>query len=160
MFYLKQISQIAPRYIRRMATQTISSSTDAVSYFSQAQFIPPDAIFALTAQYLEDSHPQKVNLGQGTYRDADGKPWVLPSVNEARESLLARGLNHEYLPIAGLPAFREATAELVMGQKLLEEHRSTVWSSCRCPPAGVLTLYASLNRLPHVRASREQELYT
>jgi aspartate aminotransferase, cytoplasmic len=112
-----------------MATQTISSSADAESYFSQAHFILPDAIFALTAEYLKDSHPQKVNLGQGTYRDADGKPWVLPSVKKARERLLAQGLNHEYLPITGLSTFREATAELVMGQKLWEEHKRTVWSS-------------------------------
>lgn len=111
-----------------MTTQTISSSA-AMSYFDRAQFIPPDAIFALTAQYLKDTHPQKVNLGQGTYRDADGKPWILPSVNKAREHLLAQGLNHEYLPITGLSPFREATAEMVMGQDLFEEHKSTVWSS-------------------------------
>lgn len=97
-----------------------------MSYFNSATLIPPDAIFALTAQYLNDPHPKKVNLGQGTYRDADGKPWVLPSVTKARQRLLAQGLNHEYLPITGLPAFREATAELVMGQELLEKHRRTV----------------------------------
>lgn len=99
----------------------MSSATNVKSFFDQVQYIPPDAIFALTAQYLDDPHPQKVNLGQGTYRDADGKPWVLPSVNKARETLLAQGLNHEYLPIVGLSTFREATAKLVLGPDLLGE---------------------------------------
>lgn len=104
----------------------MSSTTNVKSFFDQAQYIPPDAIFALTAQYLDDPHPQKVNLGQGTYRDADGKPWVLPSVNKARETLLAQGLNHEYLPIVGLSTFREATAKLVLGQDLFGELRNKV----------------------------------
>lgn len=110
-----------------------TSTTDAKSCFDRAHFIPPDAIFALTAQYQKDSHPQKVNLGQGTYRDAGGKPWVLPSVNKARETLLAQGLNHEYLPIVGLPTFREATAKIVMGQELFGEHENKVWSSIDPP---------------------------
>ncbi|KAJ5623635.1 Aspartate aminotransferase [Penicillium lividum] len=88
------------------------------SWFDQAQFIPPDAIFALTAQYQADPFPQKVNLGQGTYRDAEGNPWVLPSVNKARERLLAQGLQHEYLPILGLQSFREETAKILLGADL------------------------------------------
>lgn len=125
MFFLRAISQIPPRSSRSVATRTVSPA-NTMSYFDRAQFNPPDAIFALTAQYLKDPHPEKVNLGQGTYRDANGKPWVLPCVNEARERLLAQELNHEYLPITGLSTFREATAELVIGQGLLEEHKSTV----------------------------------
>lgn len=105
---------------------TISSAT--ATRFQHAKFIPPDAIFELTAQYLQDPFPQKVNLGQGTYRDGDGKPWVLPSVNRAREMLLAKGLNHEYLPILGLPAFREATAKAVLGPELFAQHESRVCS--------------------------------
>ncbi|KAL5343908.1 pyridoxal phosphate-dependent transferase [Aspergillus crustosus] len=49
------------------------------SVFSSAPRIPADAIFALTAEYLADPSLQKVNLGQGTYRDNNGQPWVLPS---------------------------------------------------------------------------------
>lgn len=105
-----------------MGTQATYTS----SWFNQAEFIPPDAIFALTAQYQADQFPQKVNLGQGTYRDDEGKPWVLPSVNKARESLLTKGLQHEYLPILGLQSFREETAKIVLGAELFKEQGGKV----------------------------------
>jgi aspartate aminotransferase len=87
-----------------------------MSLFTTAPHIPADAIFALTAEYVADPSPQKVNLGQGTYRDDNGQPWVLPAVREARRILLEeKGLQHEYLPILGLPGLRAKTAELVFG---------------------------------------------
>ncbi|KAJ5083085.1 aminotransferase [Penicillium argentinense] len=121
------------------------------SWFDQARFIPPDAIFALTAQYLADTCPQKVNLGQGTYRDAHGHPWVLPSVNKARETLLARGLNHEYLPILGLADFREATAKLVLGSDLFTVQRSRVATCQSLSGTGSLHLAGLLLRACHDR---------
>ena len=111
MFSSRILRTAIPRNIQKMATTQSS-------WFDQARFIPADAIFALTAQYQADPFPQKVNLGQGTYRDADGKPWVLPSVRKARETLLAQGLQHEYLPILGLKQFRDQTAQLVLGSEL------------------------------------------
>lgn len=104
----------------------LTTQTDLASWFQQTRFIPPDAIFALTAQYQADSDPRKVNLGQGTYRDGKGQPWVLPSVNKARESLVAQGLNHEYLPILGLASFRDATAKVVLGSDLFGAHAGKV----------------------------------
>lgn len=104
----------------------MSTVSTTESRFDRARFIPPDAIFALTAQYLRDTFPQKVNLGQGTYRDADGQPWVLPSVKKARESLFEQGLNHEYLPILGLPTFQQAAARLVLGADLSAKLESKV----------------------------------
>ena len=41
---------------------------------------PPDPIFGITNAYNADTHPNKLNLGVGAYRDTDGKPWVLPVV--------------------------------------------------------------------------------
>lgn len=45
--------------------------------------VPPaeeDLMFGLSAAYNNDPHPRKVNLGVGTYRDEQAKPWVLPAV--------------------------------------------------------------------------------
>lgn len=42
--------------------------------------LPLAESFALTAAYNADSFPDKVNLGQGVYRDENSRPWVLPSV--------------------------------------------------------------------------------
>lgn len=48
--------------------------------------LPLDEAFAITADYNADSHPQKVSLGAGVYRDENGKPWVLPSVSKVRKA--------------------------------------------------------------------------
>ncbi|KAF7304800.1 Aspartate aminotransferase [Mycena kentingensis (nom. inval.)] len=77
---------------------------------------PPDSIFQLTAAYKEDKFDKKVNLGVGAYRDDNNKPWVLPVVKEATRILLNdESLDHEYLPITGLPEFTTAAAKLILG---------------------------------------------
>ncbi|KGO74188.1 Aminotransferase, class I/classII [Penicillium italicum] len=108
-----------------MASETITQNVATQSWFDQARFIPPDAIFALTAQYLADPSPKKVNLGQGTYRDEYGNPWVLPSVRKSRK-LLSQELNHEYLPIVGLADFRKEAAKLALGSELFEKQQDKV----------------------------------
>lgn len=82
-----------------------------LSIFSEASYIPPDPVFELTKDYLADQNQQKVNLGQGTYRDNNGNPWILPSVQMAKEKIFST--NHEYLPIAGLQSLRDLAVELV-----------------------------------------------
>ncbi|QMW28328.1 hypothetical protein AFCA_003881 [Aspergillus flavus] len=108
-----------------MATQPATTETEAsASFFEAASYIPPDAIFALTAEYNADTFAQKVNLGQGTYRDENGQPWVLPSVQKARGTLLSKGLNHEYLPILGLQTFRNEATKLALGSEIYDKKQS------------------------------------
>ncbi|KAF7545562.1 hypothetical protein G7Z17_g9081 [Cylindrodendrum hubeiense] len=97
-------------------------TSQPVSAFAKGVFVPPDSIFDVTRRYVGDEFANKVNLGQGTYRDENGKPWVLPSVRMAKDIVLDAG--HEYLPIAGLPQFRDAAVRLVFhGTKALAENR-------------------------------------
>ena len=92
------------------------------SPFARAEAIPPDAIFEVTKRYLADTNPKKVNLGQGTYRDENAQPWILPSVRAAKKEL-GEGL-HEYLHIAGLQEFRDEAVKVVFeGSKALNEKR-------------------------------------
>ncbi|KAK4051899.1 Aspartate aminotransferase, cytoplasmic [Microbotryomycetes sp. JL201] len=84
--------------------------------FDHVPLQPEDAIFALTAGYNADKSDKKVNLGVGAYRDNHGKPFVLPVVRKAKKILADDdSLDHEYLPIAGLPAFTSATSKLIFG---------------------------------------------
>uniref|UniRef100_A0A3P9QAZ3 Aspartate aminotransferase n=1 Tax=Poecilia reticulata TaxID=8081 RepID=A0A3P9QAZ3_POERE len=77
---------------------------------------PPVAVFKLTADFREDSHPQKVNLGVGAYRTDDCQPWVLPVVKKVERLLVEdESLNHEYLPILGLPEFRSSASKVALG---------------------------------------------
>ena len=57
-----------------------------------------------------------MNLGVGAYRDDAGKPYVLDSVRTAEKKILDSKLDHEYLPIAGLPQFTTASQRLMLGK--------------------------------------------
>lgn len=85
------------------------------SFFELANHTPPDAIFELTKTYNADPAARKVNLGQGTYKDENGNPWILPAVQSAKEKI--KDSNHEYLPILGLPSFRTLATDLVFGKQ-------------------------------------------
>jgi len=76
---------------------------------------PPDAILGVTQAFGRDASPRKINLGVGAYRDDDGKPYVLPSVREAEARLASRGLNMEYLPVAGHAGFLGKAMDLAYG---------------------------------------------
>lgn len=110
-----------------MTTGTDSpAQMSSTSLFGAAAYIPPDPIFALTAEYDKDESVKKVNLGQGVYRDEYGNPWILPSVQKSRDKLAQQGLNHEYLPILGHDKFRLEATKLVLGNRLFNTLRSQV----------------------------------
>ncbi|CAE6468833.1 unnamed protein product [Rhizoctonia solani] len=107
-----RIKQLAAHISPSQHSTTMSSA----STFAKVPLAPPDSIFKLTAAYKTDTFPQKVNLGVGAYRDDDNKPWVLPVVKKATEILLNDPtLDHEYLPITGLPEYTSAAAKLILG---------------------------------------------
>jgi aspartate/tyrosine/aromatic aminotransferase len=66
---------------------------------------PPTVIFHLTARYKADTHPRKLNLGVGAYRDETLKPYVFSAVRKAEQAVVNAGFDKEYLPITGSPAF-------------------------------------------------------
>lgn len=123
-----KIREVIRQYFVTMATQTTTlTASDPPSLFHTAPFIPADAIFALTAQYNADSFPRKVNLGQGAYRDENAQPWILPSVQKARELLAKDNLNHEYLPILGHAGFRTAAPRTALGLDLFGRVENRVY---------------------------------
>ncbi|XP_066277526.1 aspartate aminotransferase, cytoplasmic-like [Branchiostoma lanceolatum] len=88
----------------------------ATSRFVDVELAPPVPVFALTARYREDNHPNKYNLGVGAYRTDEGLPWVLPVVRTVEQQMAADPiLNHEYLPVCGLDSFCKASTKLVLG---------------------------------------------
>lgn len=46
------------------------------------------AIAGVTEAFKADKDPRKINLGVGAYRDAEGKPYVLPTVRTVRSTSL------------------------------------------------------------------------
>ncbi|KAK9463318.1 pyridoxal phosphate-dependent transferase [Lipomyces oligophaga] len=90
---------------------------------------PPDALFGVLAAYKADPAPNKVDVSVGAYRDDTGKPWVLPVVRKVDGILKDDpALDHEYLPITGLPDFTASSAKLVLGESsaIAEDRVSSV----------------------------------
>ncbi|XP_034464883.1 aspartate aminotransferase, cytoplasmic [Hippoglossus hippoglossus] len=87
-----------------------------MSVFSEVPQAAPVAVFKLSQDFNNDQCPDKVNLGVGAYRTDECKPWVLPVVKKVENIIVQDGnLNHEYLPILGLPEFRSAASKIVLG---------------------------------------------
>merc|ERR1712029_828127 len=91
---------------------TSSVGARSSSWWTGVEMGPPDPILGVTEAFKADTNPKKINLGVGAYRDDDGKPFVLPSVRKAEELIVGRGMNKEYAPIGGDPAFGKLSAEL------------------------------------------------
>ncbi|KAK3077115.1 Aspartate aminotransferase, mitochondrial [Coniosporium uncinatum] len=102
---------------RQAATQQLRaiSAVRAASTWANVAQGPPDAILGITEAFKADSHPEKINLGVGAYRDDKGKPYVLPSVKQAEKKIIDANLDKEYAGITGVPAFAKAAALLAYG---------------------------------------------
>ncbi|KAF4614302.1 hypothetical protein G7Y89_g15436 [Cudoniella acicularis] len=61
------------------------------SGFESAQYIPLDHIFEVTKKYFTDPDQNKVNVGQGTYRDENGKPWIFTIFSDGKVELVFKG---------------------------------------------------------------------
>ncbi|GKY97893.1 hypothetical protein MPSEU_000747300 [Mayamaea pseudoterrestris] len=78
---------------------SVSTTTTASNVWSAVETGPADNILGIAQAFRACRDARKVNVCVGAYRDADGNPWVLPSVQRAEELLLQD--NKEYLPIEG-----------------------------------------------------------
>lgn len=85
-------------------------------FFSELPVAPADAILGLTEAFRADARSPKANLGVGVFMDDTGRTPVLESVRRAERRLLDEESSKGYLPIAGLPAYASAVADLVFGE--------------------------------------------
>ncbi|QDU72196.1 amino acid aminotransferase [Mucisphaera calidilacus] len=81
--------------------------------FENVQPAPPDPILGLTEAFKADTNPDKINLGVGVYKDANGTTPVLESVKAAEKTLLETEKTKAYLPIDGSPAYSDAIKALL-----------------------------------------------
>ena len=69
--------------LQRSAAPCLSAVRNA-SFWSGVEMGPPDAILGVTEAWRKDTNPKKMNLGVGAYRDDNGQPYVLPSVQQVQ----------------------------------------------------------------------------
>jgi aspartate aminotransferase len=82
----------------------------------QLQAIAPDPILGILTAYAKDTHPHKIDLGIGVYRDEHGQTPLLESVVEAEKHMIAQQTTKSYLGPQGVPGFNRAMAKLVFGE--------------------------------------------
>ena len=85
--------------------------------FEKLELAPPDAILGLTEAFVNDPNPNKINLGVGVYKDADGQTPVLATVKAAEERLLKHEQTKDYLPMNGTAEYGAAVRGLMLGER-------------------------------------------
>ncbi|XP_055709010.1 aspartate aminotransferase, mitochondrial-like, partial [Phlebotomus papatasi] len=85
------------------------------TWWGDVKMGPPDAILGIAEAFKKDPNPKKINLGAGTYRDDNGKPYVLPSILKAEQRITESRMDKEYAPISGYPEFTKHAIALALG---------------------------------------------
>ena len=94
--------------------------------FESLQAAPADAILGLIAEHRNDPRPEKIDLGVGVYRTADGRTPVLSSVKQAEQMLVDTQGSKAYIGTAGAADFNSAMQALIFGDNAPDERLSTV----------------------------------
>jgi aspartate/tyrosine/aromatic aminotransferase len=97
---------------------TASARSKPASYFANVATAPPDSILGLTEAFASDTNPHKMNLTVGVYKDSSGQTPVLRCVKEAERRLIESEATKGYLPIDGVPDYREKVRDLVFGDSV------------------------------------------
>ncbi|ATJ83089.1 aromatic amino acid transaminase [Halomonas beimenensis] len=99
--------------------------------FEQIERVPGDAILGLIEAFKKDTNPQKVDLGVGVYRDAQGNTPVMRAVKEAEALLLKNETTKTYIGSHGDPAYGEVILPMVLGEgsPVLEAGRASATQS-------------------------------
>jgi len=79
---------------------------------------PADKILALMQMFREDPRANKIDLGVGVYRDAEGKTPVMRAVKAAERKLVEEQETKAYTGLAGDPAFSEAMRSLILADSV------------------------------------------
>ncbi len=76
---------------------------------------PPDKILELMKTFRADPRPNKIDLGVGVYKNAEGVTPVMRAIKSAERLLVEEQDTKSYTGLAGDPAFADAMISLVLG---------------------------------------------
>ena len=83
--------------------------------FESLQAAPADAILGLITEHKNDPRPEKIDLGVGVFRTAEGETPVLDVVKQAEQRIIDTQESKAYIGTAGDPNFNAAMQELMFG---------------------------------------------
>lgn len=82
---------------------------------------PPDKIIALSGMFRADPRDEKIDLGVGVYKDANGNTPIMRAVKQAEHSLWDKEVTKSYTAIIGDGGFHTAMADLVLGDSVARD---------------------------------------
>ena len=92
--------------------------------FSELKQRPADPILGLSVKFKADSHPQKIDLGAGIYKDETGHTPVLACVKAAEQFRIDNETTKTYINSAGSALFNEKITALNLGEhRVISENR-------------------------------------
>ncbi|KRW99469.1 Pyridoxal phosphate-dependent transferase [Pseudocohnilembus persalinus] len=110
------ISKITSNLLKRQ--NYLSKSTfSSTGVWDHIPLGPADPVLGITEKYNNDTHPNKINLGIGAYRDEQGKPVIMECVKRAEDIIRKTKTNNEYLPTQGDKDFIKHSLILAYGEE-------------------------------------------
>ncbi|WP_050927919.1 aromatic amino acid transaminase [Aestuariivita boseongensis] len=89
--------------------------------FDRLKAQPADKILALMQMYREDPRDQKIDLGVGVYKNAEGVTPVMRAIKAAEHRLWEEQETKAYVGLVGDPAFSDAMIKLILGDAVLRD---------------------------------------
>ena len=87
---------------------------------------PADKILALMQMYRDDPREQKIDLGVGVYKNADGVTPVMRAVKAAEHRIWEEQQTKAYTGLAGDPAYADVMISLILGTSVARANIAAV----------------------------------
>lgn len=94
--------------------------------FETLQAAKADAILGLIAEHRDDPRPEKIDLGVGVYRTAEGVTPVLDVVKKAEKILFETQQSKSYIGTAGAADFNASMQALIFGDDAPGDRLTTI----------------------------------
>lgn len=94
--------------------------------FESLEPVAADAILGLIGEHKADPRPEKIDLGVGVYRTAEGDTPVLRAVKKAEHHLVGTQTSKAYIGTAGDPEFNTAMQELAFADAVSADRLATI----------------------------------
>jgi aspartate/tyrosine/aromatic aminotransferase len=94
--------------------------------FETLQAAPPDAILGLITEHKNDPRPEKIDLGVGVFRTAEGETPVLDVVKQAEQRIIDTQDSKAYIGTAGDPHFNASMQALTFGDGVDADRVATI----------------------------------
>ncbi|WP_278922787.1 MULTISPECIES: aromatic amino acid transaminase [Pseudophaeobacter] len=82
---------------------------------------PADKILALMQMFREDPRDNKIDLGVGVYKNAEGQTPVMRAIKAAEHKLWEEQTSKSYVALAGDPAYSDAMIKLILGDAVARD---------------------------------------